>query len=77
MRCFIDPETTKAPPGMASTSTPKFGEALTSGGRSLWTTGRSFTTESSPRPCTRRPRTTSPVRLSFRSGVSKKYTWRM
>ena len=44
---FIDPEQTN-PPGDASTSTPKLGERRISFGSSDGTTGRSFTTESSP-----------------------------
>ena len=55
------PEQTK-PPGIASTSTPKSRRLRRSAGSSLGTTGRSFTTESSPLPLPwiRRARTTSP-----------------
>ena len=41
------------------------------------TTGRSFTTESPPLPWILRARATTPAWLSVRSGVSKKYTWRI
>ena len=57
---FIEPEQTK-PPGIASTSTPKFGEPRSSAGSSSGTTGRSLTTESSPFCWTRRARTTRPL----------------
>ena len=71
-----EPEQTK-PPGIASTSTPKLGDFRSSAGSSSGTTGRSFTTESSPFPWIRRARTTTPVWLSARSGVSKKNTCRI
>ena len=64
-------------PGMASTSTTMFGERRSLAGKSVGTTGRRFTTESSPRPCTRRARTTRPAWFNARSGVSKKNTWRI
>src|SRR5262245_7950575 len=73
---FIDPEQTK-PPGVASTSIPKFGDLRKSAGSSLGTTGRSLTTESCSFRCTRRARTITPWWYSARSGVSKKYTWRI
>ena len=56
---FIEPEQTK-PSGEASTSTLKPGDRRTAFGSSAGTTGRSFTTESSPLPCDRRARTTTP-----------------
>ena len=65
-----DAEQTK-PPGIASTSTMQNRESRTSSGNSDGTTGRSLTTESSPLR-TRRARTTTPLRSSARSGVSKK-----
>ena len=52
---------------------PTSGERRSCSGSSPGTTGRSLTTESSPRPWTRRARTTTPVPLSVRSGVSKKH----
>ena len=73
---FSVPEQTK-PPGSASTSTRKPAEARSSSGSSDGTTGRSFTTESSPFPWMRRPRTTTPSLSRARSGVSKKKTWRI
>ena len=72
----MDPEHTN-PPGIASTSTPKFGEARNSGESSSGTTGRSFTTESSPFRWTRRARTTTPFLFNVRSGVSKNDTMRI
>jgi hypothetical protein len=66
------PEHTK-PPGMASTSTPNPLRLRRSADSSFGTTGRSFTTLSSPR-VVRRARTMTPCRLSARSGVSKKKT---
>ena len=68
---FIDAEQTK-PPGIASTSTPRFGESRSSSGSCAGTTGRSLTTESSPLRWTLRARTTTPFLFSARSGVSKK-----
>jgi len=65
------------PPGIASTSTTRLGEARSSSGNSFGTTGRSLTTESSPLRWTRRARTTTPRLSSARSGVSKKNTWRI
>jgi hypothetical protein len=73
---FNDAETTK-PPGTASSSTLNDAERRRSAGSFDGTTGRSLTTESSPLPWTRRPRTTTPAASSRRSGVSKKYTWRI
>ena len=55
------------PPGMASTSTPNCFDLRRRGGSSSGTTGRSFTTESSPLPWIRRARTTTPCWLSVRS----------
>ena len=46
----MDAEQT-CPPGIASSSTPKFGESRTSAESVSGTTGRSFTTESSSAPC--------------------------
>jgi hypothetical protein len=62
------------PPGRASTSTTNSGNFRSEVGSSEGTTGRSLTTESSPRPCTRRARATTPALLRSRSGVSKKNT---
>ena len=73
---FSVPEQTK-PPGSASTSTRKLGESRSSTGSSDGTTGRSFTTESSPLPWIRLARTTTPALSSASSGVSKKKTWRI
>ena len=73
---FSRPEQTK-PPGMALTSTPNPGWRRSAAGSSSGTTGRSFTTASSPLPWMRRVRTTSPCALSASSGVSKKNTWRI
>ena len=73
---FIEPEQTN-PPGITSTSTPNSGDRRTRPGSSDGTTGRSFTTESSPFLCTRRARATTPRSYSVRSGVSKKNTWRI
>ncbi len=71
----MDAEQTK-PPGIASTSTFMLGDVRKCSGSSLGTTGRSFTTESSGRRCTRRARTTRPASFNLRSGVSKKKTCR-
>jgi len=62
---------------MASTSTTNSGSFRRRPGSSDGVTGRSFTTVSSPLPCTRRPRTTTPFVLNDSSGVSKKYTCRI
>src|SRR4029450_3346875 len=62
---------------MASTSTTMALALRTLGGSWSGTIGRSLTTVSSPRPWTRRARTTPPRLLSRRSGVSKKNTWRI
>src|SRR5215218_3386421 len=62
---------------MASTSTTMVLALRTLGGRSSGTIGRSLTTVSSPRPWTRRARTTTPCLSRRRSGVSKKNTWRI
>src|SRR4029453_14453257 len=62
---------------MASTSTTMPLALRTLGGSWSGTIGRSLTTVSSPRPWTRRARTTTPCLLRRRSGVSKKYTWRI
>jgi len=56
---FIEPEQTN-PPGITSTSTPNSRDRRTRPGSSDGTTGRSFTTESSPFLCTRRARATTP-----------------
>ena len=50
---------------MASTSTPKLGDRRSFAGSASGTTGRSFTTESSPFLCTRRARTTTPGRFEL------------
>ena len=68
-----DAEQTK-PPGITSTSTIMFGDAACARRARSVTTGRSFTTESSPFFCTRRARATTPCLYSARSGVSKKNT---
>ena len=73
---FSDPEQTN-PSGDASTSTPKFGERRSDFGSSEGTTGRSFTTVSSPFFCDLRARTTRPCLSRSRPGVSKKNTWRI
>src|SRR3954452_8292983 len=62
---------------MASSSTTMPGAVRSSSGRSAGTTGRSLTTESFSRPCTRRARTMTPCLFSVRSGVSKKHTRRI
>src|SRR5215217_4650879 len=62
---------------MASTSTTMPLALRTLGGSSSGTIGRSLTTVSSPRPWTRRARTTTPCLLRRRSGVSKKNTCRI
>ena len=60
------------PPGRASTSTTNSGSLRNWAGNSAGTTGRSLTTESSPRPCTRRARATTPALLRSRPGVSRR-----
>ena len=67
---FIDPEQTN-PPGIASTSTPKLGEARSFFGSSAGTTGRSLTTLSSPFCWTRRARTTRPSSRTSAPGSTR------